>query len=825
MARESSKVSPRDRRPFRWGFLGASLVILLLMGVGQAVGLLLADYPPQRLLRNVALFQWQAAGTELSGLFGAMEARDWLFTAFLGSATVFLWLQRAAVRRFFRTMEVGVSLVVLSTVAVCVGVLVPQIDGFEDPTARVTEENYEDQYKQFRWAQGYFLYHLSHPFGQGLPKSDLPPQMREGLERFGERYGEEERSNREKRMVAAFSGQGKTRAIGEFIQEHDAALRQYFDVATALHLNRTYKSNWFATLLTLLATGILFNTFKGSPSRWFSIHKVGFVVTHFGMALLLMGGCRSKLGTDRGILHLDLRDPPQNEYFQHFRQERKMQMPFHVKLDRFARRDWKQIEVHFPQEQFTSSPPSYTLWQDRVIDLDFRPDENGDPRPALRIEVQDVHERALVDVPVIRESFDPESSGADLFPVAELEVPDTDFDAPITAARRRAQMAPAGRNQLYIDPAMRFRMRVVHGELPSSLFPAEEDVLGTMEFEVVSEGEFDPVVSEFAVGESYELPGGYTLRVKRATGNFGLDPNTRQEIVDPRPLAEQPPASPAVWVEIGSDDYEEPEERFLLDGVDWRDYGFQERFQLADVVVRFRWNSWTAPGPDRYVLHWDVGREPVLLDADGGETPVALGQPLQLGGLVSDIVPLQFVNDAAFEPSIEFPAPRVDDETGFDNDFYATDPVGVTLEVVRDPGMPGETREVVRLATYDLHDTWFSDDGDVAIRFFENDKMLPYEWRSVLSIWEPSEQGGLEQVPVGREKDREIRVNDYFQYRGYRFFQTNANPEFPTYSGIGVVYDPGIPLVLAGMWTVIAGATLAFLVRPIVLALRQGREA
>ncbi len=828
MARQTSPDSAPARRPFRWGFAGAALAVLVLMVVGQAVGVLLADYPPQRLAAAVALGQWGAAGAELSGLPGSLAARDWLFTAFLVSAVAYLWLQRAAVKRFFRSMEVGVALVVWSTVAVTAGVLVPQMDGFEDPAQRITAENYEQQYKQFRWAQGYFLYHLSHPFGAGLPTAELPPPMRDGLDRFGARYGEEERSNREKRMVAALSGQEKTRAIGEFVERHDAALREYFDVATTLHLNRTYKSNWFATLMGLLAVGVLLNTFKGSPSRWISIHKVGFVVTHLGMALLLVGGCRSKLGTDRGILHLDLRDAPQDEYFQHSRLDRKMRMPFHVKLDRFARRDWKQVEVHFPDEHFTSAPPSYTLWKDRVIDLDFRPDAQGVPRPTLQLRVVDVHERALVDVPIIREELDPESPRPEreLFPVAEMQVPDADFDAPPAAPggpTRRAHMAPGGRNQLYFDPALRFRLRVLHGELPLDVFPADDRALGTLELQVASQGELEPEVVEFGLGDSFELPGGFRVTVKRATANFGLDPNTRQEIRDPRPLAQQPPAAPALWVTIETDSGEPPEERFLLDGVDWRDYGFHERFPLSDVVLRFRWNSWTAPGPKRYALHWAVGQSPVLLDEDGGEAPVVVGEPLP--GLDGEVVPLQLVHDAGFEPSIEFPPPRIDDDTGFDADFYSTDPVGVTLEVVRDPGTPGETRETVRLVTYDLHDTWVADDGGVALRFFENDKMLPYEWRSVLSIWEPGPTGELVQVPVGREKDREIRVNDYLYYRGYRFFQTNANPEFPTYSGIGVVYDPGIPWVLAGMWIVIAGATLAFVVKPIGLALRQGRDA
>ena len=84
--------------------------------------------------------------------------------------------------------------------------------------------------------------------------------------------------------------------------------------------------------------------------------------------------------------------------------------------------------------------------------------------------------------------------------------------------------------------------------------------------------------------------------------------------------------------------------------------------------------------------------------------------------------------------------------------------------------------------------------------------------------------GPVQRVDVGDDRDREIRVNDYFKYKGYRFFQTNAIPEIPTYSGIGVVFDPGIITVLSGMYTVIAGTILAFIVRPLVENSRRRRK-
>ena len=89
---------------------------------------------------------------------------------------------------------------------------------------------------------------------------------------------------------------------------------------------------------------------------------------------------------------------------------------------------------------------------------------------------------------------------------------------------------------------------------------------------------------------------------------------------------------------------------------------------------------------------------------------------------------------------------------------------------------------------------------------------------------EPDWTGPLRRVDRGSPRDREIRVNDYFTEAGFRFFQTNAIPEIPTYSGIGVVYDPGIEPVLFGMYTIILGTVLAYILRPIVKSRRERRK-
>ena len=861
----------REKRPFRWGFGTAPLAILGLMCVGQAGGVAMADFGPEG-----------ASGP--GGFVAGMRGKDWLFVAFVISAAAFLWLQRASVARFFRSMHVGVSLIVLTALAVIAGVMIPQIENFEDPTERVPSlseipqdvvstylaspkyaadedprlrpddnpvlsrlppdqalrlKGWRREYETFRWAEGYFLYHLTHGmpiYGIGMPKGNLPPQVQEGLARFGERYGEEEKKNREIEMHAAFSGHDKTVAIGQLIARHETAIRRTFQVCTALQLNRTYKSSWFTTLLALLGIGVAFNTFRGSADRLLSMRKVGFFTVHIGVLTILCGGFASRHLTDRGILHLDVTQGPTDTYWAYGSPDKKTQMPFSVKADLFARKDWPTIEVEFTGDQFKSRLPEYTVWPGFEKDLDFAPSEvpgeNGVMRPRIHLEVLQIAGRTRVGMPRFWDAprpDDPKGQG----PLADLSVTlasGADGSAGDDGGERTALLTPdtPSHDGLY-DPAWKFRLRASYGPDPSvaahELESADPRVLGTLEARLPGEGEVEARRIPFRLGETIEVAGGYTVRINEATANFRLDPSGKGEIRDPSPLAEQFPRSPAVWVEITPKGGGTSERRLLVESLDWEALGRQKKFTHKDLLLSMQWERWTCAGPPRYVLHWAPDGSAELISEGGKRTPVEIGKPLPLPG-PTRIVASHLYKNVLYEKQIEFLAPPVQGPS-FDPSFYAHDPIGLEIAVTSYPGTSKEHREVVRMATTDesLANAWTDSEQRFGLRFFENDKTQPFEWRSVLSIWKKDGGGKPYQVDLGPERNREIRVNDYLYYEGYRFFQTNAIPELPTYSGVGVVYDPGIPVVLMGMYLTIVGAAIAFIVRPIVEGWRSRRAA
>lgn len=884
-ASERAHPAERAHPPFRWGFLSAALTILGLMATGHVVCDMVMG----------ALADLQA---------GRFPAKNWIFCAFLLSSAVLLFLQRAAVRRFLLDMHVGVSLVGWSIVAVTAGVLVPQMDGFEDPTNRITAGDWEAQYQRFADAEAYFLYHLTHIYGIGMPSAQVPPGVDERLEVFGRKYGREEEHNRRKQMKSAFAGMAKREEIEAWKQRHDGFLRGFFKVATALHLNRAYKSYWFATLMALVCASVIMNLFRTRGQKWFTVAKAGFAVTHLGVATILIGGMWSKMNEDRGILQLFLDRPPERDYLRHFDPQKISRLPFWVRLERFARLDWKQLEIGFADAGFSSQLPTYTLWNDRRIELDFVDDGQGGLRPRVALRVIGLHEHARVNQFKLSEAGPGEEEKA-LGPIAVLDVPDyyAMFQAnqrgasneEVLALRSTAHLVPDYPGaELWFGPAWRFaplweyRLKSMRAEkLPmagdsidlAALF-GREDLLGHLHVRDLAAGEVETQRVPVRLGSAIETSGGYRIEVKEATARYETEPGTGVERRDARPIHEQVPWNPGLWVEITPPQGGDHERRLVLESVDAEGSAGQAKYANKDLLLKLEWERWTTPGPPRYVLAWGKGREALLVDETGQVSSVRPGDVLPLPGSSerkNQVRVEQLLANAHAQKDIEFLPRRVGPD-GFDESFYIRDPRGLELEIVLEPGTPEESVEVVRMATSTRDSTsfanhWVSPDQRFYIHFFENDRAFPFEWRSVLSIYEedpegrwhlhsgqdgrlleslsagesaryraqigvdvrqvadadgdriPDFIGPVRRVDLGSDRKREIRVNDYFAYRGYRFFQTNADPNAPSYSGIGVVYDPGIPTVLFGMYTVIAGTILAFIVRPIVQSRKKRMTA
>lgn len=62
-------------------------------------------------------------------------------------------------------------------------------------------------------------------------------------------------------------------------------------------------------------------------------------------------------------------------------------------------------------------------------------------------------------------------------------------------------------------------------------------------------------------------------------------------------------------------------------------------------------------------------------------------------------------------------------------------------------------------------------------------------------------------------RQRSIKVNEPMLYKGYRFYQTDYDPNNPNYSGIGVSYTPGLMVIYFGFILLVVGIFMLFYMR------------
>jgi hypothetical protein len=314
------------------------------------------------------------------------------------------------------------------------------------------------------------------------------------------------------------------------------------------------------------------------------------------------------------------------------------------------------------------------------------------------------------------------------------------------------------------------------------------------------------------VGAKFEVNSGATSRfeieILDAVPTLRLDRNAAGDLdhaSDGTSIELQLPRNPGVKVRI-SDSQGASEERWVL----------EESFMhsgrtFPELEFQFEWDEWASPATSRWMLfHLPNGD---LLAGEVGR-PESLA-PIGMGDQLPSPGPQALLREAYREgvPSWNF-----DELTGAD--FFH--PAGAAIRIRAT--MPGVEREFVMQGVSGSPPEFLeytAADGSTRkalLRFHPDLDDLPYEWRSRLTVLTADgPHGAFKPVDSG-----EIRVNDFFTYQGYNFFQTNAKANDPLYSGIGIVYDPGMNTVLAGLYMLALGTIVVFLIKPIFTRKQRG---
>lgn len=799
------------------------------------------------------------------------------------AALSFLLLSWRAVVEFLLSIRVGIAVLSFFLLGSILGVVVHprDPDRYRHLSVEAAEQKHLDD---FNWATGYFFYHLSHPYGIGLPKQKLPfeeqpagsepgvlepdsrPAMENPLERIAGHYGARLAAQERSGMVTALNGRARGAEINTYIATHKDLLEFLYKACTRLQLNGTttakgaWASDWFAVLTGLLFIVVLTNTFRrgiarsiaqGAPglgfvfklpsALWwdlktlFSFDRIGFVITHLGVLTSIAGGFYSRLYEQRGIVQLSVfadgreKFPKESYLYRTYSNEPRYLGPkdatFAVGLKEF-RADYRDtIEVRYIEDPAPRTVPRYSyfeVWPGRQIGFDYDSKGAGDPKTIVRVLEHWPRSRVELDL-VEREAG---VAPSNIYEKSGAAVKLT-FDY---MGRTQSGFLFSGIEDLAVLdtlPGLRVRYDYVKdaaAQRSRLLAPFEGGGFGTIEVYTKEAGDRPVATAPLEVNGTFSFPspkGTTKVKIVQVLPDARLMALPSKELVpafanfSPDVV---PPGHPGVELQIiSSDGKHETKDWFYENERDSR----RERPNAVDVdggSVQFviQYNHWGSPARTRYRIVGAPG-EPLRIarvagpsDAPGPAPEVIAlqtGAPNEAGSVVKiDPNFSVLVNRRADVPRISPVIQKVPGDPDNSDLFFDRSPPSALIEVDGPEG-----KQQFRIAAEPLADTAVYAKR-MAIRIFENTFELPREWKSKLEF--------MEVDPKTREwsvrDSQTIRVNDYAYYGGYRFFQTDANTQLPGYSGVGVVYDPGIESVIIGMWAIVAGVAYAFILKPLI---------
>ncbi|MBI3817626.1 MAG: hypothetical protein HY286_02960 [Planctomycetes bacterium] len=794
------------------------------------------------------------------------------------AAVSFLVLSWRAVFEFFLSIRVGVAILVFFLLGSILSVLIPPRDPnahrYDENGRRLSADEQETKFKDdFAWATGYFLYHVTHLYGIGMPATKLPfeeensadspleptsrPKMSNPLERVGRHYGERVAKQEESGMRTAFNGRARGIEIQKFIFENRGFFDGFYEFSRKSQLSGTdtakgaWASDWFSTLTGLLFLIVLTNTFRrgiarsiaqGSPGFGFISKlpaallwdlkslltprdRIGFLVTHLGVMTAITGGFWLRLTEERGVVRLSLYPPmsPNEEFipresssFQTYDYRRLFfgtpERPFAVRLDKFHADYRDNIEVKFIQDPPSRSMASYShfeIWKGRQMPFEYDDQGRGEPKTVVRV----------------LEHWPRASIGFDLAERTEGEDPSNDFERQGPALKVRYEyqnnqfegfLVANGDFQSVFDKVpgarIRYESAINAAEQDAKLaMPFEGDALGTIHIFTQASPLKPAATVPIAKNGTFKFKtskGDASVKILNALPDARLiaDPVSNKMIpaLGKTPLEMQRPTDGGVLLEIVDSQnrmvktewyYENEEESndpdhgvFIVDGMRAR--------------VHVTWDHWRSPAVHRYRMVSAPGLPlKIVKIGDRNSREVKVGEVVTLDNGLGFLV-----GKRADRPKV---VPVIDQVQGDANNgllFFDDSPPAARIEVDGPEGKKEFMIGAVAFADTAIYA------NRIAIRIFENESELPKEWKSKLDFLEKNPATGAWEI----QNSQTIRVNDYAFYRGFRFFQTDANKQLPGYSGVGVVFDPGIETVIYGMWAIVAGVAYVFLLKPFI---------
>ena len=671
-----------------------------------------------------------------------------------------------------RSVRTAVVLLVTLTVACTLGTLTVQ-------RAHVNAASEEEFQQTLSFAWAHLLVKASHPMPRDV---EIPETHAEQLDRlevaFGAAIANEEREKTLKGLLSA----ADDKAAQELAQSWAGFFTVLYRVAEALRLTDLFAAWWFIGLFYLLSANLVVGAVvRRKPS----LRNLGFHAAHMGLVMVVLGATVGAYRGQRGVLPLNVGQASSSFIGQSPMTSRPL--GFAVRLDRFDTLYHEDLVV----EVLSTNDPHHGMM--------------GGPAPlrhAYKLEAGSSFE--LTD-PESRSSWTvtmaeiTESPGlvrtylaADVGPpAARLE-----FREPDAAEGEYLDLWLTGDDLPYIDLDNRFKVKVS----PQDGLDVETMLdLGGDGCVPGTESGWLSLSREGAPSRVTPVDEGMVLQYEDLEILIeDLVPDFRVGKTEGDPL--EFPRNPALRARMRGPDGHEGEFLFFSDP---RVQGFSQ-LPWEGYEVTFEYDYWCSPTRDRVLILVDGdGRATALFSGPESEpqaVPMAEGASLEhaAGTLaVSEILAAGRQKTILAEASEGDPDRHTALKLAFDG-----------IE---------DTEQWLLSNTPDGAHLLRSPDGTsgFALMLANNTDRPPRDWRSHVSFVEEGQDVG----------QGELEVNQPAIFRGFRFYQSDADASRPDYSGLQVVHDPAWPLVQIGLWMLLLGICWCFYVQPLFDRRRKRGEA
>jgi ResB-like family len=588
-----------------------------------------------------------------------------------------------------------------------------------------------------------------------LPRPvELPPGHQQRVDELRRSFGDAVADEQEHSLRKGLAARRDEDAAHRLAQEREAWFVALYQLADWLRFTDLYRAWWFHGLFYVLAVNLVVGAVV---RRRPSVRNLGFHATHLGLVLIVAGVTAGSFFGGRGMLPLQVGRGASS-----FLDETRMAvvpLGFTVRLDRFDTLYHEDLIL----EQLSVDDPHLGRGDMGMGGRESPLRHTVALEEGLVVAVTDpgsgathtLHLEEITASAGLRRTWRDAAADGDGQPVVRFSPAFPDPRASVEGL----WLGPG--DGIYIDPDNRYKLRVeAGGVLPD---PADDGCADSQHgtFTLTGPGETQ---AAFAV-----LPGG---RIQHA----GLTGSVLEIIPDfavgagPRAVDDFP-RNPALRVRLTDEEGRSGDFLFFSDP---RLKGFTT-LPFNGVEGSFDYDYWCSPTGQRLRLRVDpAGTVSGALAV--GDATVVIHEAL--GTAVAQTTPIP-VDAGAGDQAVGHTALRLHIES----------PDGEQQRWLLSDTPDGAMRL-----------------GEFAVMLASNLERPPRDWRSHLSI--------LEEGVVVREAVAEVNAPVF--HRGYGFYQSDADPARPDYSGLQVVRDPSWPPVKLGLWMLLLGIAWMFYIQPLL---------